>query len=75
MLFSKKPDYILLQQFWCCLVEADLTDAVLSHMNATCANFRDCKMPSFGFEHAILIDTDFQNVNISPDIICPLLEI
>ena len=39
-------------------------------MNATCANFRGAKLPGFGFERAILIGTDFQDVSISKDIIC-----
>jgi len=56
--------------FWCCLVKADLTDAVMDQINATCANFRSAKMPNFGFERAILIETNFQGVNISNKIIC-----
>lgn len=53
---------------WCSLHEADLRGTNLSHMNASCAFFVGAKF-EYGFEYAILIDTNFRDAEIAPNII------
>ena len=52
---------------WCSLHEADLRGTVLTHMNATNAFF--CGSNIDGFSYAILIETNFRDARIAPNVI------
>ncbi|MGD1911888.1 MAG: pentapeptide repeat-containing protein [Rivularia sp. (in: cyanobacteria)] len=52
---------------WCRLPEADLSGTSLDHMNASSTLFRGANVG--GFEYAMLINTDFRDAYIAPNVI------
>jgi uncharacterized protein YjbI with pentapeptide repeats len=53
---------------WCHLTQADLRGTDLNRMNANKALFRGANIVG-GFEYAILINTDFRDAYIAPNVI------